>query len=299
MTDTSPVMLVTGGTGGIGKETARGLAATGAEVLVTGRDADRGRAAVDDIRVLTGNRAVHFMSADLSSRADVRRLADEVADRFRRLDVLVNNVGGLYRTRWETVDGVEAHLAMNHLNPFLLTHLLLPLLHAGTPSRIVNVSSGGHRWPRLRVDDLERRGHFVGLDVYGHAKLLHVITTLELAERLDGSGVVAHLADPGGAWTDMTAAMTPDMLPRPLRLVWPLGRRFQQGQTTDTAAHSSILAATDPGLGDLNGLYLSAKGKPVRPRKLALDPQLRRRVWDQTLQLLAIDDATRSLQRSP
>jgi len=135
-------MLITGGTGGIGKETARGLAKLDAHVILVGRDRARGEATVAEVKATSGNEHVDLLLADLSSQAAIRELAREVMARYPRLDVLINNIGGLYPQRWLTVDGIEATFAVNHLNPFLLTHLLLPVLEGGAPARVINVTGG-------------------------------------------------------------------------------------------------------------------------------------------------------------
>ena len=137
------------------------------------------------------------MTADLASRADVRSLAERFAARHGRLDLLVNNAAGLYGERVETADGVEATLALTHLSPALLTHLLLPLLRESAPARIVNVSAGAHRWARVRWDDLQSERGYRGMDVYARAKLLNLMWTGELARRVRGTGITVVSADPG------------------------------------------------------------------------------------------------------
>ena len=149
------VVLITGGTGGIGKESARTLAEKGAKVLIVGRSEERALAAVADIVGTTRNPHVTYLLADLSSQAEVRRLAANVLAGHDRLDVLINHVGGLYRRRWVTVDGIEATLAVNHLNVVLLTQLLLPLLKQAAPSRIINVSSNAHRFAGIRWNNIQ------------------------------------------------------------------------------------------------------------------------------------------------
>jgi len=143
---TGKTVLITGGTGGIGKATAAGLARLGARVGVVGRDGRRADAAAADIRREAESAVVDWFVADMSSQAEVRALAAEVLDRYRRLDVLVNNVGGFWATRHTTADGLEHTFAVNHLASFLLTNLLLERLHSSAPARIVTVSSGPRRW---------------------------------------------------------------------------------------------------------------------------------------------------------
>src|ERR687898_2121552 len=151
------VVLVTGGTGGVGKATAEGLANLGARVDVVGRDRSKGVAAAAEIRARSNNEAVELMVADLSSQAEIHRLAREFEVKHDRLDALVNNAGAMYARRWETADGIEGTLAVIHLAPVLLTSLLFPMLQKSTPSRIVNVSSWSHRLARLNLDDLQMR----------------------------------------------------------------------------------------------------------------------------------------------
>jgi retinol dehydrogenase-14 len=162
MTD-APLMagksvLVTGGTGGIGKAAAIGLAALGARVGITGRDQARTEAAAAAIRAAPGNPAVDAFAADMSAQAEVRRLAAQVLDTYPRLDVLVNNVGGFWAHRHVTADGLEHTFALNHLAPFLLTSQLLDRLTASAPARIVTVSSGAHASGRIDFDDLQGSG---------------------------------------------------------------------------------------------------------------------------------------------
>jgi NAD(P)-dependent dehydrogenase (short-subunit alcohol dehydrogenase family) len=293
--------LVTGGTSCIGRETALGLAKLGAAVTLVGRNGDRGMEAVESIQCQSGNPDVELMTADLSSRADVRSLAERFAARHGRLDLLVNNAAGLYGERRETEDGVEATLAMTHLSPALLTHLLLPLLRASAPARIVNVTSGVHRWARVRWDDLQSARGYRGLDVYARAKLLNLLWTGELARRVRGTGITVVAADPGTAWTEMSAAMVPGMVPAPLRALWPLVRRVQRGRTAEAAARSSIVAATSRDV--LSGAYLDPRGRPADVSRTARDGELALRAWEVTAEMLGIDAGqlagSRSRRRRP
>ena len=189
-------VLVTGGTGGIGKATATGLAALGARVGITGRDRGRAAAAAADIRAATGNHAVDIFAADMSSQAEVRRLAAQVLGTYPRLDVLVNNVGGFWAHRHVTADGLEHTFALNHLAPFLLTNLLLDRLTASAPARIVTVSSGAHAQGRLDFDDLQGERNYSGQQAYSQSKLANVLFTYQLARRLEGTGVTATACAP-------------------------------------------------------------------------------------------------------
>jgi len=222
-------VLVTGGTGGIGKATAIGLAKLGARVAITGRELTRTQQAAAEIGRESGNPAVDAFAADLSCQAEVRRLATDVLAAYPRLDVLVNNVGGFWAHRHVTADGLERTFALNHLAPFLLTNLLIPLLEESAPARIINVSSGGMYTQKLRVDDLQsERGQFDGPKVYARTKRAEVILTELWAEQLAGTGVVVHSMHPG--WSDTPGVRS--SLPRFYKLTRPLLRTPAQGADT-------------------------------------------------------------------
>src|SRR6202158_55574 len=199
------VVLVTGGTGGIGKATAIGLAALGARVGITGRDLARAERVAAEIRTASGNPAVDVFAADMSSQAEVRLLAGAVLDAYPRLDVLVNNVGGFWAHRHPPADGLEHTFALNHLAPFLLTNLLLDRLKASAPARVVTVSSGAQSMGRIEFDDLEGARNYSGQSAYNQSKLANVMFTNELARRLEGSGVTATAVHPGVVRTNFGA----------------------------------------------------------------------------------------------
>jgi retinol dehydrogenase-14 len=158
-------VLVTGGTGGIGRATALGLAEMGAHLAITGRDRGRAEAAARQIRAVAGGQVEVFV-ADLSVQAEVRRLAGEVLQCLSRIDVLVNNAGGYWNTRHLTADGLERTLALNHLGPFLLTGLLLDRLKHSAPARVVTVSSNAHATGRIDFGDLQGERSYSGARAY-------------------------------------------------------------------------------------------------------------------------------------
>ncbi|WP_199493283.1 SDR family NAD(P)-dependent oxidoreductase [Marinitenerispora sediminis] len=268
---------MTAGTGGIGLETAMGLAERGLAVTVVGRDADRGARAVERIATVATGGEPRFLAADLASLGDVRALAARLATEGP-LKVLVNNVGAMFPDRRETVDGIEATFVLNHLSPYLLTELLLDQLRAGGPSRIVNVSSGAIRAARRSFDAVEPPGGYYGFHWYGRAKLANLAYTLHLAERLRGSGVTVLAADPGGALTDMTdgTMRSPKIVAPPLRLLWPLVRRMFERSTAgpaSVAARPSIVAATDAALDGRSGLLIGPRAIPVPVFRGSTDPR--------------------------
>ncbi|WP_432967937.1 SDR family NAD(P)-dependent oxidoreductase [Dactylosporangium sp. CA-233914] len=274
--------VVTAGTGGIGLETALGLAAAGFTVTVVGRDAGRGARAVERINATRPARPSRFLSADLASLDQVRALANSIAADHAAagepLTVLVNNVGAMFAERTD-LGGVEASFVVNHLSPYLLTELLLPTLTAGAPSRIVNVTSGAVGVAKRVFDAVEPPGGYYGFHWYGRAKLANLAYTLDLARRLDGTGVSVFAADPGGAATDMTnGTMTdPKIVSPALRLLWPLVRRKFERSTSgpaSAAARPSIIAATDHALTGRTGLVIGPQAHPVTPYRAATDRRI-------------------------
>jgi NAD(P)-dependent dehydrogenase (short-subunit alcohol dehydrogenase family) len=255
-----------------------GLAALGYAVTVVGRNAERGVRAVERIGAVATGPQAKFVAADLASLAAVRGLAARLAAEGP-LDVLVNNVGAMFADRQRTVDGIEASFAVNHLSPYLLTELLLEPLRSGGPSRIVNVTSGAVRTAKRSFDAVEPPGGYYGFHWYGRAKLANLAYTLELAERLRGTGVSVFAADPGGAATVMTdgTMRSPKIVSPGLRLLWPLVRRTFERATSGSAsaaARSSIAAAADASLDGRTGLVIGPEARPVTPFRPATGPRM-------------------------
>ena len=277
------VVLVTGGTGGIGKDIAVGLASMGASVVVVGRKRSKGEAAVAEIKATSGNEALELMVADLSSQAEIHRLAREFEAHHDRLDVLANNAGALYARRFETQEGIEGTLAVIHLAPVLLTNLILPMLQRSAPSRIVNVSSWSHRRAKLNLDDLQMREHYSASAAYSRAKLINLLWTYELARRLEGTGVTVNLADPGGASTEMTRS---EAMPWVFRTINRLGRKVM---TTEKAARVSIYLASSPEVEGVNGEYFDNNNKQIKSSKASYDEEAQKRVWEVSAELAKLN----------
>ncbi|ASO19068.1 NAD(P)-dependent dehydrogenase (short-subunit alcohol dehydrogenase family) [Actinoalloteichus hoggarensis] len=269
--------VVTAGTGGIGLETAVGLARTGLAVTVVGRDAERGARALDRIGAVATEAAPMFVAADLSSLDDVRSLADRLAAEGP-LTLLVNNIGGMFAEHGRTVDGIEKSFVLNHLSSYLLTELLLESLSAAESSRIVNISSGAVRAAKAVFDAAEPPGRYYGFHWYGRGKLANLAYTWELAERLGDTGIAVFAADPGGAATDMTdgTMRSPRIVSPALRLVWPVVDRVFRRSTSrpaSSAARSPIFAATDASLAGRTGLLIGPESRPVTPLRSSTDPR--------------------------
>ena len=274
MTETVMVgrtVLVTGGTGGIGRATALGLARMGANVAITGRDAVRAEQTASEIRAETGVQVVVLL-ADLSVQADVRRLADEALQRLPRLDVLVNNVGGYWNTRHLTVDGLERTFAVNHLAPFLLTDLLLTRLEERDQARVVNVASHAHKQGRIDFDDLQGEHSYSGARAYNQSKLANVLFTHELARRLRGNTVTVNALHPGVVSTSF-GAEDPG---RTQRLLVPLLRPLMRDAARGAA--TSIFVASAPELQGVTGRYFR-NNKARTPSALSRNTATAARLW--------------------
>jgi retinol dehydrogenase-14 len=280
-------VLVTGATDGIGLHTARALAGLGAHVIITGRTEARGLAAVEDIDAASGHRSATFIQADHSTVGGNDRLADRVRADFPGLDVLVNNVGGLYDTRRETTDGYEATLAMNFLGPFALTTQLLPVLREHAPARCVFVVSAGFKmYRRDPFDDVQSTRDYVAADAYNRAKLLNLLAGLALAERLAADRITVTAVHPGVAWTRMTRSMTPRTMPL-FRYIWPIVRLAQRHGSPHKAGQRVAHLASSAQLAGFTGAYFEAGSVPKKlsPRELNVDNQ--QRAWRLATDLIA------------
>ncbi|HEX4433571.1 MAG TPA: SDR family oxidoreductase [Acidimicrobiales bacterium] len=278
-------VVVTGANSGIGFETAAALAAMGARVLVTARNADKGRAAVAAItQRLRGDAQVQLVVFDLADLASVRRGAAEILELAPRLDVLVNNAGLVLSERAETVDGYEATFATNHLGPFLLTNLLLERITASGPSRVVNVASTAHNAARkgMPFDDLQTTTHYRGMRVYGESKLANMLFTLELARRLQGSGVTANSLHPGTVRSGYGGSGDArGFLAFGIKIASPFFLSSAKG------ARTSVYLASSPEVEGVNGEYF-VKCKPRKPRRWAQDPDAAQRLWRVSEELVGL-----------
>ena len=266
---TGKTVLVTGGTSGIGKATALGFAGMGAQVAITGRDRRRTEDSAGEIRAAGGGQVDVFV-ADLSSQAEVRRLAAEVLQRYRRIDVLINNVGGFWNTRHVTADGLERTFALNHLAPFLLTNLLLDRLSQSAPSRVIMVSSNAQALGRIDFDDLQGEHSYSGSRAYDQSKLANVLFTYELARRLSRSSrpgqaaVTANALHPGVVNTSFGAEDPASVQRVFVPFLRPLMKTPAQGAAT------SIHLASAAELSHVTGQYF-ANSKPKKSSQRSYD----------------------------
>jgi retinol dehydrogenase 14 len=279
-------VLITGGTGGIGRAAAIGLSSMGARVGITGRDRARAEGAAAAIARESGNPAIDIFVADMSSQADVRRLADEVLVAYPRLDVLLNNVGGFWAHRHVTADGLEHTFALNHLAPFLLTSLLLDRLIASAPARIVTVSSGAQSLGKIDFDDLMGERRYSGQQAYNQSKLANVMFTYELAKRIEGSGVTATVLHPGVTSTgfgseDMARGWGPL-----IALMRPFMKSPERG------AETPIYLASSPEAEGVTGRYFADR-KAKKSHESSYDSATTGRLWDVSADLVGPGVAAR------
>src|SRR3989454_1863844 len=268
---TGRICLVTGGNSGIGKATAIGLAKTGATVVIVSRSREKGQMAVNDIIGKSGNTNVEIIQADMSSQNSIHEAADEFKARHEKLHVLINNAGVYLTKRTTTPDGFESTFAVNHLGPFLLTSLLLDILKASSPSRIVNVTSDAHKGANIHFDDLQGEKRFSGWQAYGQSKLAMILFTHELAKRLEGSGVTVNSAHPGVVRTNF-AKNNGGLVMIGFRF---LGIFFI---SPESSAKRILYVATSPDLEGVTGKYFT-KMHETRSSPESYDDDSARRLW--------------------
>ena len=265
-------ILITGATSGIGLAAAQALAALGANVAIVGRNETRTRVAAAAIGAAAKAATVTTFVADLSSQADVRKLAAEVLARCPRLDVLVNNAGAMYGARQLSQDGIELTWAVNHLAPFLLTRLLLDRLKASAPARIVTTASGAHQGARIRFDDVNAERGYRSFGRYGETKLANILFTAELARRLEGTGVTANCYHPGLVATGFNRGngLLADIGMTALNLM---------ARTPAVGADTLVWLATFADAANMSGRYFFDR-QQRQPSQDAQDMQAARRLWE-------------------
>ena len=276
------VVLVTGATNGIGFESAKALAAMGATVIGVGRNPQKCADSAAQITRLTGNAAVEFLVADLSMQAQVRQVADEFKRKYDRLDVLLNNAGGYFARREVSSDGIEMTWALNHLNYFLLTDLLLDVIKASAPARIVNVSSGAHTGAkRINFEDVEFKTGYSGWSAYSHSKLANVMFTYELARRLEGTKVTANALHPGFVATGF-GHNNGGVMRTGMSLIQKLvAKQPEQGAAT------SVYLASSSEVEGVTGRYFD-DSKEKRSSGASYDVSAQQRLWELSEQMVRV-----------
>jgi NAD(P)-dependent dehydrogenase (short-subunit alcohol dehydrogenase family) len=277
------VVVITGSNDGIGKETAVGVAAEGATTVLACRNQKKADVAAQEIRRRTGNDDVHVVALDLADLATVRRAAAEVLDRWDRLDVLINNAGGIWSERRETAQGLEQTFGVNHLGHFFLTQLLLARITASAPARIINLTSVGHHsaWRGMRFEDLQCEQGYAAMDAYGRSKLANILFTRALAGRVAGTRVTVNAVHPGPVRSGF--GMDGDMAG-----LMGLGNRLIRPFEISAAAgaKTSVFLATSPQVERETGRYW-VRRKPGHMSRQARNEAQAQRLWDESERLLA------------
>jgi NAD(P)-dependent dehydrogenase (short-subunit alcohol dehydrogenase family) len=266
------VVMITGATSGIGRVTAKALASMGARVVILGRDMRKGDELLNEIHSSMDEKTAEFILCDMASLDNVRRAALEFHSRFDRLDVLIDNAGGINGKRKVTAEGFEYTFGVNHLAHFLLTNLLLDKLKASAPSRVVVTSSSAHAFGHIDFEDLmaERRYRF--MKVYGQSKLANVLFTFELARRLDGTGVTVNCFHPGAVRSNFVKGMG-----GAASVMAPVVGIFEH--SSEKGAETQIHLASSPEVEGVTGKYFFKK-KEKRPSDESLDVDVAKRLWE-------------------
>jgi NAD(P)-dependent dehydrogenase (short-subunit alcohol dehydrogenase family) len=274
------VVVITGGTSGIGQVAATELARQGARIILVARDRARVARALPDVSGAGPGIPHRVVYADLASIAETRRAGAEIASTEPRIDVLINNAGALFNRRRLSPDGLEMTFAVNHMAYFVLTQALTPTLVASAPARIINTASGAHRGATLDFDDLQSERSYSGFAAYGRSKLCNILFTRELARRLEGSGVTANCLHPGFVATrfgDGSGGLAQAVMP-----IVRLG-----AISPERGAKTIVYLASSPDVASLSGLYFYQE-RPDTPSAAAQDDAVAARLWAESGRLEAI-----------
>lgn len=275
--------LVTGASRGIGFFVARGLALLGADVVLASHNRERGESAQRRIREYTGNDSISFMKVDLSSQDNIRSFTDSFKRQYDRLDVLVNNAGGFFLRRKKSVDGIEMTFALNHLNYFMTTLLLLdPLLGTGS-ARIVNVASESHRSQHMRFDDLQFEHGYNPMSAYGQSKLANLLFTYELSRRLASTDLTVNALHPGFVGTHLGKQ-------NPIVQVFLSPIHFFFAKKPVEGAETPVYLASSPQVEGVTGKYFIDE-EQVRSSPASYDSEAAERLWDVSEQLCDLDSS--------
>jgi NAD(P)-dependent dehydrogenase (short-subunit alcohol dehydrogenase family) len=269
------LIVLTGATRGIGQAAAVELARSGAELALVGRDPERVAAVAREAQAAGDGAPVHEHVADLTLMAEVRRLAEELGNRYEHIDVLANNAGALFASRKETSEGLERTFALNHMAPFLLTNLLRERLNGG---RVVTTASDAHKQGRLDLDDLQSEHSYSAFRVYGTSKLCNILFTRELARR--APELHANCFHPGTIRTGFGKNEN-SLWKIGITLAGPFMRSPERG------ARSLVWLARSEAAGQLDGEYVEDE-EVAEPSQAARDDALARELWDRSAELAGL-----------
>lgn len=282
-------VLITGASSGIGEETARAMAAKGAEVIITARNMPKGETVVSQIKASTGNQQVSVMSVELGSFASIRDFASDFLSKYDSLDYLINNAGVMACPQSKTEDGFEMQFGVNHLGHFLLTSLLTPALIKAAPARVVNLSSRAHRISPVILDDIQfENREYNRWAAYGQSKTANILFSVELDKRLSPEGVRAFAVHPGVIQTELSRHMDEADFERVAQL---------RSKTIPAGAATSVYAATAPELEGMGGIYLDdCNTTTVDPepeslntvRPYAIDTEAAKELWRMSEEMVGL-----------
>lgn len=279
--DKKSIVLITGGTSGIGKATAVEMARLGYLVVVLSRSKERGETALMEIKSESGSNDIELMICDLGKLEDIRSFAEGFKEKYKRLDILINNAGVILPGRHETKDGFELQFGVNHLGHFLLTNLLMDTIKSSAPSRVVVIASGAHKVGKIHFEDINLKNNFNLVRAYAQSKLANVLFTYELAERLKGSNVTVNCLHPGAVASQMGINRETGFGTFITRMLKPFFQTPKEGAAT------SIYLATSEEVKDITGRYFYRK-KLVKSSKQSYDKELAKRLWEVSERLVGI-----------
>ncbi len=265
----SKTALITGGSGGIGKQTAIHLAKEGYRVIITGRSHLSCTNAIIEIIKQSNNPNVDFIVSDFNSLKSIKALADEYLSKYNHLDILINNVGILKETKEFTDDGLEKNFAINVMAPYLLSKLLFNLLSTSKLGKIITLSGGVHP-TEINFNNLQAEKSYLGIVTYSHSKLVMMTLMIAFGKTIIHPNIKSNICYPGQASTSMTRALTPKMFPWIFRLAFPILKYVNRidknnpDKSAQKASRSSIFLALNPNAEQLHNSYINYKCKNVK-----------------------------------
>jgi retinol dehydrogenase-12 len=274
------ICLITGATSGIGYETALGLARREFDLILVGRNQNKCKKVKNKIFHQAGNSNVDYFVADLSDKGQIQKLAGQIRNQYNNIDVLVNNAGAYFLKRFETIDGYEMSFALNHLNYFLLTNLLIDTLVNAAPSRIINVSSVAHKRGNIHFDDIHFKSGYNGFDAYAQSKLANILFTKALAKRLKDQNITVNALHPGNVASSFGKN-------NGLIRYWVKRLIKRNFISSAKGAETTIYLATSDEVSDVTGEYFVDK-KIAVSSALSNDEELGERLWELSADLTGL-----------
>lgn len=274
--------LITGATGGIGKQTAIALAEMNYSVVVTGRNETSAQTCVEEIKQLTNNTDVDFLIGDISTIKGIKAIVSQFKNNYSTLDVLINNAGSASAKYFVTEDGIEINFAVNVMAPYLLSKLLNDELMSSENPRLITLT-GGDLPSKINLQNLQCEKKFDGLNSYSQSKMAMMGLMYDYAQQMKSSKLTINVCYPGQASTSMTQSVTADMLPKGMRLLFPIFKWFVKpdgGTSAKKASRSSVYLATSDEVKNRTGIYINKHVKEVEYPKIAIDSTNRKFIWE-------------------